>query len=112
MQEDRLTLNKNRCASTPGEVKRMQNVLLCFGSGSFMYAKCTDVCNIRAKSNMVFEQIPMKPHWTAVKTILKYLRNTKHMFLVYEGNPEAGLRVECYCDAGFETDRDDTKSET
>ncbi|GKG50673.1 hypothetical protein Tco_0538797, partial [Tanacetum coccineum] len=26
--------------------------------------------------------------------------------------PEAGLRVECYCDAGFETDRDDTKSET
>ncbi|GJT76545.1 retrotransposon protein, putative, ty1-copia subclass [Tanacetum coccineum] len=22
------------------------------------------------------------------------------------------LRVECYCDAGFETDRDDTKSQT
>ncbi|GJV87592.1 retrotransposon protein, putative, ty1-copia subclass [Tanacetum coccineum] len=38
------------------------------------------------------------------------LRNTKDMFLVYGGNPE--LRVDCYCDAGFETDRDDTKSET
>ncbi|GJX64557.1 retrotransposon protein, putative, ty1-copia subclass [Tanacetum coccineum] len=49
-------------------------------------------------------------HWTAVKTILKYLRNTKDMFLVYGGNPEAELRVDCYCDAGFETDRDDTKS--
>ncbi|GJW88450.1 hypothetical protein Tco_0163790 [Tanacetum coccineum] len=32
--------------------------------------------------------------------------------LVYGGNPEAELRVDCYCDAGFETDRDDTKSQT
>ncbi|GKD55077.1 hypothetical protein Tco_1288464, partial [Tanacetum coccineum] len=28
------------------------------------------------------------------------------------GNPEDELRVDCYCDAGFETDRDDTKSKT
>ncbi|GKF74147.1 hypothetical protein Tco_0220479, partial [Tanacetum coccineum] len=46
------------------------------------------------------------------KNILKYLRNTKDMFLVYGGNPETELRVDCYCDAGFETDRDDTKSQT
>ncbi|GJV48971.1 retrotransposon protein, putative, ty1-copia subclass [Tanacetum coccineum] len=59
-----------------------------------------------------FQQNPGEPHWTAVKTILKYLRNTKDMFLVYGENPEAELRVECYCDAGFETDRDDTKSQT
>ncbi|GJZ49909.1 hypothetical protein Tco_0604099 [Tanacetum coccineum] len=39
-------------------------------------------------------------------------RNTKDMFLVYGGNPSTELRVECYCDAGFETDRDDTKSQT
>ncbi|GJU34194.1 putative retrotransposon protein [Tanacetum coccineum] len=50
-------------------------------------------------------------HWTAVKNILKYLRNTKDMFLVYGGNPSTKLRVECYCDAGFETDRDTRKSE-
>ncbi|GJS77270.1 hypothetical protein Tco_0727151 [Tanacetum coccineum] len=43
-------------------------------------------------------------HWTAVKNILKYLRNTKDMFLVYGGNPEAELRVDCYCNAGFETE--------
>ncbi|GKC06694.1 retrotransposon protein, putative, ty1-copia subclass [Tanacetum coccineum] len=49
---------------------------------------------------------------TAVKTILKYLRNTKDMFLVYGGSPEAELRVDCYCDAGFEIDRDDIKSQT
>nr|GEX55747.1 hypothetical protein [Tanacetum cinerariifolium] len=31
------------------------------------------------------------------------------MFLVYGGNPKAELRVDCYCDAGFETDGDETK---
>nr|GEU75190.1 hypothetical protein [Tanacetum cinerariifolium] len=35
-----------------------------------------------------------------------------YMFLVYGGNPEAELRVDCYCDAGFETNRDDIKSQT
>nr|GEV37145.1 hypothetical protein [Tanacetum cinerariifolium] len=55
---------------------------------------------------------PGEPYWTAVKTILKYLKNTKDMFLVYCGNPEAELRVDCYCDAGFESDRDDIKSLT
>ncbi|GKB45971.1 hypothetical protein Tco_0896724 [Tanacetum coccineum] len=35
-----------------------------------------------------------EPHWTAVKTILKYLRNTKDIFLVYGGNPEPELRVD------------------
>nr|GEW30427.1 hypothetical protein [Tanacetum cinerariifolium] len=55
---------------------------------------------------------PGGPHWTAVKTILKYLRNTKDMFLVYDKNPEAELRVACYCNAGFEADRDEIKSQT
>ncbi|GKA27503.1 hypothetical protein Tco_0713671 [Tanacetum coccineum] len=47
-----------------------------------------------------------------MKTILKYLRNIKDMILVYDGNPEAKLRVDCYCNAGFETNRDDIKSQT
>ncbi|GKB42300.1 retrotransposon protein, putative, ty1-copia subclass [Tanacetum coccineum] len=47
-----------------------------------------------------------EPHWTVVKNILKYLRNTKDMFLIYGGNPSTELRVECYCDAGFETAQD------
>ncbi|GJX69286.1 retrotransposon protein, putative, ty1-copia subclass, partial [Tanacetum coccineum] len=59
-----------------------------------------------------FQQNPGELHWTAAKNILKYLRDTKDMFLVYGGNLEAKLRVDCYCDARFETDRDDTKSQT
>ncbi|GJZ24082.1 retrotransposon protein, putative, ty1-copia subclass [Tanacetum coccineum] len=58
------------------------------------------------------QHLKSESHWTAVKNILKYLRNTKDMFLVYGGNPKAELRVDCYCNAGFETDIDDMKSLT
>ncbi|GJW94462.1 hypothetical protein Tco_0174134 [Tanacetum coccineum] len=82
--------------------------------GSIMYAvRCTRP-DVAFAQNMTsrFQHNPGEPHWTAVKNILKYLINTKDMFLVYGGNPSTELRVECYCDAGFETDRDDTKSQT
>nr|GFA31640.1 hypothetical protein [Tanacetum cinerariifolium] len=59
-----------------------------------------------------FQQNPGEIHWTAVKTILKYLRNTKDMVLVYREKPEAELRVSCYANASFQTDKDDTKSQT
>jgi hypothetical protein len=49
-------------------------------------------------------------HWTAVKTILKYLRMTKDMFLVYEGETE--LIVRGYTDVSFQTDRDDLRSQS
>ncbi|GJT86337.1 retrotransposon protein, putative, ty1-copia subclass [Tanacetum coccineum] len=112
--QERLDLNKTQGASTPEEVKRMQNVPYDSAVGSIMYAvRCTrpDVAfaqNITSR----FQQNPGECHWTAVKNILKYLRNTKDMFLVYGGNPKAELRVDCYCNAGFEIDIDDMKSLT
>ncbi|GJR80951.1 retrotransposon protein, putative, ty1-copia subclass [Tanacetum coccineum] len=36
----------------------------------------------------------------------------KHKVPLYMRNPEAELRVDCYCNAGFETDRDKIKSQT
>ncbi|GJS11214.1 retrotransposon protein, putative, ty1-copia subclass [Tanacetum coccineum] len=113
MQVD-LHLSKSQCATTSAEMKRMQNVPYASAVGSIMYVvRCTrpDVAfaqNITSR----FQQNSGEAHWTAVKNILKYLRNTKDTFLVYGGNPEAELRVNCYCDVGFETDRDDTKSQT
>ncbi|GJX15017.1 hypothetical protein Tco_0206775 [Tanacetum coccineum] len=85
--QERLDLNKTQGASTPKEVKRMQNVPYASAVGSIMYAvRCT-------RPDVAFA-------------------NTKDMFLVYGGNPKAELRVYCYCDAGFETDIDDMKSLT
>jgi hypothetical protein len=50
-------------------------------------------------------------HWGAVKNILKYLRNTKDMVLVY-GGCEEELNIKGYVDASFDTDLDDSKSQT
>ncbi|GJV11225.1 retrotransposon protein, putative, ty1-copia subclass [Tanacetum coccineum] len=85
--QERLDLNKSQGAQTPKEVNRMKNVPYASVVGSIMYVvRCT-------RPDVAFA-------------------NTKDMFLVYGGNLITELRVECYCDAGFETDRDDTKSQT
>ncbi|GJR62556.1 retrovirus-related pol polyprotein from transposon TNT 1-94 [Tanacetum coccineum] len=99
---------------TPKEVKRMQNVPYASAVGSIMYAvRCTrpDVAFAQNITSQ-FQQNLGECYWTTVKNILKYLRNTKDMFLVYGGNPKAELRVDYYCNAGFETDIDDMKSLT
>ena len=49
-------------------------------------------------------------HWTAVKNILKYLKRTKDMFLVYGGDKE--LIIIGYVDASFDTHPDDSKLQT
>ena len=57
-----------------------------------------------------YQSNPNMEHWTAVKNILKYLKRTKDMFLVYGGDEE--LVVKGYVDASFDTDLDDSKSQT
>ena len=47
-------------------------------------------------------------HWIAMKNILKYLRKTKNLFLVFERDFE--LWVEGYTDSDFMSDPDDRKS--
>jgi hypothetical protein len=49
-------------------------------------------------------------HWTIVKNILMYLRRTKEAFLVFGGEEE--LVVKGYNDASFQTDTDDSKSQS
>ncbi|GKB30177.1 zinc finger, CCHC-type containing protein, partial [Tanacetum coccineum] len=49
---------------------------------------------------------------TTVKNIMKYLLNTKDMFLVCGGDTKRELRVSCYTDVGYLTDADDLKSQT
>jgi hypothetical protein len=49
-------------------------------------------------------------HWTIVKNELKYLRRIKEAFLVFGGEEE--LVVKGYNDASFQTDTDDSKSQS
>ncbi|GKB83154.1 hypothetical protein Tco_0950049 [Tanacetum coccineum] len=55
-------------------------------------------------------QNPGEGHWTIVKNILKYLRNTKDRFLVYGGEKE--LKVTGYYDESWQTDKDDIRSKS
>ncbi|KAL0451360.1 UNVERIFIED_CONTAM: hypothetical protein Slati_1114100 [Sesamum latifolium] len=48
-------------------------------------------------------------HWSAVKTILKYLKKTKDMFFIYDGGE---LILEGYSDTSFQLDDDDAKSQS
>ncbi|KAL0291386.1 UNVERIFIED_CONTAM: Secreted RxLR effector protein [Sesamum calycinum] len=48
-------------------------------------------------------------HWSAVKTIHKYLRRNKDMFLIYGGGE---LILEGYSEASFQSDDDGAKSQS
>ncbi|GJX05503.1 retrotransposon protein, putative, ty1-copia subclass [Tanacetum coccineum] len=107
--QEKLKLSKSQGASTPAEKQRMQNIPYASAVGSIMYAvRCTRP-DVAFAQNMTsrFQQNPGEEHWTAVKNILKYLRNTKDMFLVYGGNMERELRVSCYTDAAIAIAKDD-----
>ncbi|GJZ16778.1 hypothetical protein Tco_0552901 [Tanacetum coccineum] len=85
----RLDLNKTQGASTPEEVKRMQNVPYTSVMGSIMYAvRCTRP-NVALAQNITsrFQQNPGEPHLTAVKTILKddTKSQTRYVFILNGG---------------------------
>ncbi|GKC66695.1 hypothetical protein Tco_1099293 [Tanacetum coccineum] len=63
----------------------MQNVPYASAVGSIMYVVRCIRPDVAFAQNITsqFQQNPGECHWTAVKNILKYLRNTKDMFLVY-----------------------------
>ncbi|GJY36052.1 retrotransposon protein, putative, ty1-copia subclass [Tanacetum coccineum] len=112
--QEKLKLSKSQGASTPAEVKHVQNVPYASAMGSIMYAvRCTRL-DVAFAQNITsrFQQNPCELHWTAVKNILKYLRNIKDMFLIYGGDIKQELRVSCYIDAGYLTDADDLKLQT
>ena len=88
----------------------MKDVPYASAIGSIMYAMlCTrpDVCLAISLAGR-YQSNPGVDHWTGVKNILKYLKNT--MFLVYGGDKE--LVVNGYVNASFDSDPDDSKSQT
>nr|GEX09341.1 retrotransposon protein, putative, Ty1-copia subclass [Tanacetum cinerariifolium] len=99
--QEKSRLSKVQDASTFDEVKRMQRVPYASYVGSIMYdVRCTRF-DIAFTQNIAsqFQQDPRELHRTAVNNILKYLRNTKDMFLVYGRDIKRKLRVTCYTDA-------------
>ncbi|KAL0392928.1 UNVERIFIED_CONTAM: hypothetical protein Sradi_2515600 [Sesamum radiatum] len=82
-------LSKKQSPKTDEELKRMLDIPYASALGSI------HVC--------------WEAHWTAVKTILTYLRRTKDVFLVYGGGE---LILESFSDASLQSDDDDAKSQS
>ncbi|KAL0386209.1 UNVERIFIED_CONTAM: Retrovirus-related Pol polyprotein from transposon TNT 1-94 [Sesamum radiatum] len=87
-----IKLSKKQSPKTDGELKRMSEIPYASSVGSIQYQACTG-----------------EEHWSAVKTMLKYLKRTKDMLLIYDGGE---LILEGYSDASFQSDDDDAKSQT
>ena len=102
-------LSQTQCPTTAEDREKMKDVPYASTIGSIMYAMlCTrpDVCLAISLAGR-YPSNPGVDHWTAVKNILK---RTKDMFLIYGGDKE--LVVNGYVDASFDTDPDDSKSQT
>ncbi|KAJ9546683.1 hypothetical protein OSB04_019226 [Centaurea solstitialis] len=108
-----IVLSKTQCPVSSQDQDKMKSVPYASAIGSIMYAMLCTRPNVAYSVSVTsrYQQNPGEPHWVAVKNILKYLRRTKEMFLVF-GGAENEISVTGYSDASFQTDRDDFRSQS
>ncbi|GKC53923.1 hypothetical protein Tco_1076668 [Tanacetum coccineum] len=89
--QEKLKLCKTQGASTPAEVKCMRNIPYPLSMGSIMYAMRCTLLDVAFAQNITsrFQQNRGDLHWTTVKNILKYLRNTKEYFLLLRSTKQS-----------------------
>ncbi|KAL0416509.1 UNVERIFIED_CONTAM: Secreted RxLR effector protein [Sesamum latifolium] len=104
-------LSKTQSPKNNEENKKMCDIPYASAVGNIQYVvQCTrpDIAFALSVTGR-YQSCAGETHWTAVKTIIKYLRKTQEMFLVY-GSGE--LVLEGYSDASFQSDVDDAKSQS
>ncbi|KAJ8753578.1 hypothetical protein K2173_022819 [Erythroxylum novogranatense] len=103
-----ITLSKSMYPKTQDERMRMDMIPHAFAVGSIMYAMlCTrpDVSYALSVTSR-YQSDPGEGHWVAVKNILKYLRRTKDVFLIYGDGDLGGVYLMP------PIDKDDSKSQS
>ncbi|KAK8590016.1 hypothetical protein V6N12_024402 [Hibiscus sabdariffa] len=107
-----ISLSKEMCPSTSQERERMSQIPYASAIGSIMYTMISTRPDLSYALSMTsrYQANPGEGHWVVVKNILKYLRRTKDVFLVYEGKEQ--LSIKGYTDASFQTDKDDSRSQS
>jgi hypothetical protein len=108
-----VSLSVTQCPATEKEKSVMSNIPYASAIGSIMYAMLSTRPDVALALSLTshLQSNPGASHWTVVTSILKYLRNTKDMVLVYGGSEEE-LNIKGYVDASFDTSPDDSKSQT
>ncbi|KAL0416316.1 UNVERIFIED_CONTAM: Retrovirus-related Pol polyprotein from transposon TNT 1-94 [Sesamum latifolium] len=106
-----IKLSKKQSLKTDEELKRMSDIPYASVVGSIQYAvQCTraDVAYVLSVTSR-YQAYAEETHWSAINTILKYLKRTKDMFLFYGGGE---LILKGYSNASFQSDDDDDKSQS
>ncbi|KAJ9565636.1 hypothetical protein OSB04_001602 [Centaurea solstitialis] len=106
-----IVLSKTQCPVSSQDQDKMKSVPYASAIGSIMYAMLWPDVAYSVSVTSRYQRNPGEPHWVAVKNILKYLRRTKGMFLVFGGS-EDEISITGYSDASFQTDRDDFRSQS
>ncbi|KAL0405760.1 UNVERIFIED_CONTAM: Retrovirus-related Pol polyprotein from transposon RE2 [Sesamum latifolium] len=82
-----IKLSKKQSPKTDEKLKRMSDIPYASAVGSIQYVvQCTrpDVAYALSVTSR-YQACAGEAHWSAVKTILKYLKRTKYIFLIYGG---------------------------
>ncbi|KAK9018488.1 hypothetical protein V6N11_001462 [Hibiscus sabdariffa] len=89
-----ISLSKEMCPSASQERERMSQVPYASAIGSIMYAMICTRPDLSYALSMTsrYQTNPGESHWVAVKNILKYLRRTKDVFLVYGGEEQLSIK--------------------
>ncbi|KAL0319632.1 UNVERIFIED_CONTAM: Retrovirus-related Pol polyprotein from transposon TNT 1-94 [Sesamum radiatum] len=107
----RIKLSKKQFPKTDEELKRMSDIPYASAVGSIQYVvQCTrpDVAYAFSVTSR-YQACTGEVHWSVVKNILKCLRRTKDMFLIYGGGE---LILEGYSYVSFQSDDGDAKSQS
>jgi hypothetical protein len=83
-------LSKDQCPSTTEEFAAMRDIPYREAVGSLMYAALGTRPDIAYAVHHLarFAKNPGKPHWEAVKRVIRYLKGTKDWFLVLGGEKQ------------------------
>ena len=104
-----IQLSKKISPKTPEERNRMSSIPYASAVGSIMYAMLCTRPDVAYALGIVsrFQADLREDHQKAVEKILKYLRKTRDIFLIYS---ESNLKLEGYTNSNFQSDSDDSKS--
>ena len=85
-----MRLSSAQSPTTAKDKEEMSVIPYASAIGTIMYAMLCTRPDVNLAVSLVarYQSNPGKEHWTAVKNILKYLKRTKDMFLVYGGDKE------------------------
>jgi hypothetical protein len=108
-------LSSEQCPKSPEEKEEMSRVPYASAVGSLMYAMVCTRPDLAHAVSLVsrFMSDPGKQHWEAVKWILRYLRGTAKVGLLFQGLEEGEPKVlQGYVDADYAGDLDQRRSIT